>query len=601
MPRRSRQAAVIPTTALVASAIRYNGKSARIYEGVKDWQREAYRHYRICGEARYAASFYGNALSRATLHYAEKQPGGDLQKLDDGPGAELVADLFKGKDGQAQMLKACGIHLCVAGECYLVGRTVTTDEHDEDLAVPDEVWEIISVSEMSVVGTKWSIRRSNRKPIELTEDDVVIRIWSPDPEDALLSDSPFRSMLPVLSEIEWLTRHIFAQCSSRLAGAGLLFLPQSMSFPQPVDAEGKKIEVANAAEAFMMMLGDAMLAPIEDPSNAAATVPTVVTVPDDVVDKAKLMHFWSDLDAKALEMRNNAIRRFAIGMDLPPEQILGMASAQGTGGGRTTGVSHWGAWQIEESTIKMHLEPTLELIVNAITVGYLRPLNTTKPNGQVDFDTSLLRLRPDRSKEAILLGNMGLLKDEVILRENGFDPTDKPDDAEFRHWLLVKIASGSATPEQVQAALMLLGLTLPVPAGDPGQTVRETRPPPTQDNLPDRPRTPDEGLSAVQRALLAASEGLVYRALERSGNRIRRDAGVKPPGVDAFNVHTMVAINGKADTYLHDAWSCAPQVLDGLCDVEATVKSLDAYVRALFVEKAPHDRQRLAQWLEVAS
>ena len=283
-------------------------------------------------------------------------------------------------------------------------------------------------------------------------------------------------------------------------------------------------------------------------------------------------------------------------MNLPPEAILGMSSNPGTGGGNSNGVSHWGAWQIEEETIKMHLEPTLDLVTNSLTVGYLRPLMTDdEATDEVAYSTESLRLRPDRSKESMELYNLGQLKASVMVTENGFTPADMPDAQEFNRWLLTKVASGSATPEQVQAALGLLGVQLPLSSGNLGTTTREARPDPSLDGHPTRPRTPAE--SSV---LLAAADGLVYRALERAGNRIRREAGIKPPGTASFAMHTRVQVNGEADKYLSDAWSCAPQVLDGIADVETTVKSLDAYCRTLFFEKAEHTRDRLATWLEVA-
>jgi len=40
-----------------------------------------------------------------------------------------------------------------------------------------------------------------------------------------------------------------------------------------------------------------------------------------------------------------------------------------------------------------------------------------------------------------------------MLRENGFEPDDMPDEDEIKLYFLRKIASGSATPEQVEAAL----------------------------------------------------------------------------------------------------------------------------------------------------
>lgn len=592
MPRTPKTKAVIPTTSLVASAVRYSGESARIYRPQQDWQVECYRHYAICGEARFAANFFGHALSRATLHVGVRNAAtGKIERTEEGVATALLAELFHGQDGQAQMLKAIGVHLTIAGECYLVGREVDGED----------TWEIVSILEMKVSGKQWTIEYGDgMQAVRLTDDDVVIRIWSPSPARRIEADSPFRSLLPILTEIEWLTRNIFAQISSRLAGAGILFLPQGMSFPPPPEVDGQAPQVANEAEGFMLTLADGMLTPIQDPSSPAAMVPIVVTAPDEAIDKAKLMHFWSELDGKTLEMRNSAISRFADGMDLPREQVMGMSSNSGTGGGNSNGVSHWGAWQVEESTIKMFLEPMLELVSNALTVGYLRPLmeeetETLVPEF-VHYDTAELRLRPDRSAEALELWDRGLISTKALLRETGFGVEDMPDDEEFKTWLLRKIASGSNTPEQVAAAARALGVNIPSDTNPAAPEVREAPQAPSLEDHPTKPRTPAEHPQAA--AVLAASDALVFRALERAGNRIRQNAGVKPPGVKAYDIHTLFQVNGTADEVLDDAWSCAPQVLDGLCDVDTTVQSLNSYVKGLFASQEQHTRDRLARWLE---
>jgi len=67
------------------------------------------------------------------------------------------------------------------------------------------------------------------------------------------------------------------------------------------------------------------------------------------------MTFWTELDAQSKDMRAEAITRFAVGMDPPAEQILGMSANSGTG--REQWCLSLGAWQIEESTIKMFVEP----------------------------------------------------------------------------------------------------------------------------------------------------------------------------------------------------------------------------------------------------
>jgi hypothetical protein len=583
MPRRKAEpeAVVIPTSAMVASATRYAGKAARIYQPTQNWQSECYRHYGICGEARFAAKFFGHSVSRASL-FAGEVVQGVVRALDNGPAADALAALFNGKDGQTQMLDSLGTHLTIAGEAYLVGRSV------EGI----DTWEIVSCLEMQVTGSSWQINYgSGIPPVMLTESDVVIRIWLPSPAHRVEADSPFKALLPILSEIEWLTRHVFAQITSRLAGSGILIMPQGMSFPPPPEQVGidgaESAQPANDADAFMLTLADAMMAPIEDPSSPSAVVPIVVTAPDDTIDKPRLLTFWTELDAASMGLRNEAIRRFALGMDLPPEQVLGMSG--NTTGATGSTISHWGAWQVEESTIKLHIEPMLDVIVNALTVGYLRPL-TEDPTAIVGYDSTALRLRPDRSKEAFELYDRGLISADALRRENGFDDDDTPTSDQFKTWLLIKVASGSATPEQVQAALGVLGVELGPITGD---VSRETRPDPTLDEHPTRPRTPGES------ALVAAADALVFRALERAGNRLRQSV-TKPPGVPAYETHLYVKANGTAERLLDDAWSCAPQVLDGIADPLIVVPVLSSYCASLLKEQSPHNRDRMVNWLRLA-
>jgi hypothetical protein len=600
------QPPAIPTNSLVASAVRYPGKSARIYKPSDGWQIEAYRHYGICGEARFAANYFGHALSKTSIFAATPQetPTGDdlVKAARDSTSAQAMKSLFNGNAGQTQMLTALGVHLTVAGDCYLVGRTIKPGEVSEtgvSQTPGEEVWEVVSIQEMHVQGSTWKIKYgSGMNDIELGDNDTVIRVWRPHPQSRLEADSPFRSLLPVLEEIEWLTKHIFAQCSSRLAGAGILFMPQEMSFPPPPEVDGKAQVFANEADAFTMTLGQAMLGTLADPSLPSAHVPTVVTAPGEWIDKAHLMHFWTPLDEKALEMRQDAVYRFAGGMDLPREKVLGMSSNQGTGGGTSNGVSHWGAWQIDEDAITLHVEPMLELIVNALTIGYLRPKceGSASAEDVVRYDTANLRLRPDRSKEAIELWDRMVLSTKAMLREVGFDESDMPDDDELKTRILMKIAAGSATPEQVAAAAAFFEAHIPSGETKPADEQPAENPPaPTLIDHPSRPRTPAEGRDAA--TLLAASEGLIYRALERAGNRLRNTVD-KAPSCRSFETHTLIRANGSSAKVLEDAFSCAPEVLDGIADPAVVVPVLESYCHTLLAEQSPHERSRLSAWIE---
>lgn len=73
---------------------------------------------------------------------------------------------------------------------------------------------------------------------------------------------------------------------------------------------------------------------------------------------------------------------------------------------------------------------------------------------------------------------------------------------------------------------------------------------------------------------------------------------MKPPGVPSYEMHTLFAANGSSAKFLEDAWSCAPQTLDGIADPDKVIPLLDSYCMSLLAEQAPHSRPRLAKWLD---
>jgi len=586
MPRMSGRTAVQAAPAVItASAARYpdTGQKLPVNTGTAGWQAEAWRFYDIIGELRYIADYIGNILSRARFEIEQVQgPNGTLlpngpKVVTIGPAVDALGLLTAQDSSEEAILKAFGIHLTIAGECYLIGL----EENGGD------EWGVYGVTEVDHSGSgenvKWSLKEENGQRREL-DNAVVIRVWRPHPRNHMMADSPVRSVLPILSEIEYLTRHIFAQVQSRLAGAGILELAQGMTFPVVPGTEG-----LGTADQFMQMLGEAMVRPIKDPSSPASIVPIVVTSPDDLIGKMNHTTFWSPLDEHAVELRTEAIRRLALGMEIPPEIMLGQG-----------GVNHWSGWLIDESAIKAHIEPLLGIVTNAITVKYIRTA-TDSEMWRVVANTAQMRLRPDRSKEALELYDRGELDGEALRRETGFDEDDAPTIEEYRTWLLRKVAGGSATPEQVGAALALLGVDL----GVTGEVSREARPDRTLDEHPvrDMPNPEDSETDEVAPDLAAASEVLVFRALERAGNKMRSLYGVRPAGVNAADLYRYVPVrNGDLDRFMEDAWSCLPQTMHRFtCDQERIKSALDSYTRSLLVTQGEHDYEKMRTFLAAAS
>lgn len=604
----------------------------------KPWQVEVYRHVNICGEARYAATLFAHMAGRAEIGVSEAQTlSSKATWVTSGPEVEAFAELAPTVRERTKLIRDYMLHRTLAGECYLIARDRQENdpEYEDKKHVP--VWEIVAVTELQKIGngdsSAWRVRYDNNEYIDLNPSDPIIRLWTPDPEDRREAWSPFRSLLPTLREIEWLTKHIFTQVRSRLMSAGVWFLPDNLTFPPPptdaVEGGADAIASMNEAEQFMLSLAASSMEILDGDEVSFPSVVMAEAAALATIDQNKLIKFWSEIDDKAMTLRSDAVRRFALGMDLPPEQVLGSSGLAVTGAGGSAGsVNHWGVWANEEQTISAHIEPALDDLVAVLTSAFLRAAveGTDKVIG---YDTATLRLRQDRSKEALEWFDRGVLKAEVALRETGFDPaTDMMTEDEHRVWVLNKIVSGSATPEQLQAAFLLLtGEKLPVepPAqrgtpvepgdvrdGDGDGFIDEAGPSkrgqsapqlpgdgaPSLDDHPYEgpPRVDHEHNDAPYTALAAASEVLVLRALEKAGNRLLND-GKRGRDKDRTTPAHLAHIALSSETLPEFDFTLLPTVLSDLPAMKQALvgRALNRYCTDLYRNNLPYTREGLIE------
>ena len=323
----------------------------------------------------------------------------------EGPPVDALEALFDGDSGKSQMLQALGVHMTCAGESYLVGEPAATEENPDSVVEADR-WMICSTDEIkSTRAGAWVIDRGDGIKHNVTPEAMVIRIWRPHPRRHLEADAPARALLPILREIEQLTKHVAATIDSRLAGAGILMLPSEMSFRSPA-MPGQDVS-ATTEDPFLEALTEAMITPIEDRASAAAIVPIVVQAPGGLLGDAKLITFSTPFDEQAQEIRKESIERLARGLDMPPEIMLGTAQS-----------NHWTAWQVQESTWQVHIEPLMELVCAAITEQYLWPVLDVQGIDHsgiyVGFNTAHLRTRPNKANEAISLYDRLELTDDAL-------------------------------------------------------------------------------------------------------------------------------------------------------------------------------------------
>ena len=567
----------IGPSGIIASAVRLtgraNGKSSKKPPTAPAWYKQAWEYFDTIGEYRYAVTWVGNLLSRARLEvWEDGKPSTNPYAL------EALASLFGGEEGQREMLRQLGTHLTVPGDCYIVGEAMGEE--------PDE-WSVVAANRLKKVGDLW---RDGKRDLD---DPLVIRVWRPHPQNNMASDSPSRAILPILDEIDGFSKYVKAQLSSRLTGMGLLAIPSEITFGTvrglaDTDTGAAPATSSSGVDAFLREFIETVSLATVDPTDASARVPIVLQGPGEFLDKIQHITFWSELDAQAKELRDEAIRRLALGMDMPPEILTG-----------TGEMNHWNSWQVEEASIKSHTEPLLQIITTSLAKAYLRPY--LEEEGGMDkeaarkftfhADTSKIRLRPNRSKEAIELYNLGELSAEAMLRENGFDPADAMDDDERKTWLTKKVAGGSTTPELVAWALKLLGVDVPASAlvtetapteapSDPSLMEHPTRElPDTQDNV-------------------AAAGAVVFRALERAGARLKSKYKTRlVPGAEQVSnekVYRYASITpDMVDDLLVGAWEC----VDAL-GIQASPVMLDRYARHLLSTNAEYNARQLGTWIK---
>lgn len=575
MPRRQQfQVEVFATPrARVAAATRMTMRKSEDKPPRNDsnWQRTAWNWYDEIGEYRYACAWVGNLLSRATLRVHEN---GKPTTNEDAISA--LASLFGGEDGQREMLRQLGVQFTVAGEAYLVG-----EDGGED---PGDKWWVVAASEITKTADVWKIGKKD------VSNPLVVRLWKPHPRDGKKPDAPSRAVLPILAEINGLTQHVAASIDSRLAGAGILLLPDGISFsttPMTTeDADGNPVQqVTGELDGFLNELMQTMMTAIGNRADASALVPILLQAPSEALQHIRHLTLSTPFDEQAIELRREAIRRLALGMDMPPEILTG-----------TGEINHWGAWQVEEASIKAHTEPLLQIITSSLTEGYLRPFledsmdEEEVHNFEIVADTSKMRLRPNRSKEAIELYDRAMLSKEATVRENGFDEADIMNEQEKEQFFTEKVASGSTTPELVAQALQLLGI--PVFQAPEAIEVQESQPARSLEEHPEQnPPDMDARRHVVSDEAAAIAEVVVFRALERAGNRIRSKYRDKISlGAENVPAHTLYRFTRpmeepEIDDVMLDAWSC----LASLPPIPVDAATLDQYTRNLIRTNRPHD------------
>lgn len=380
----------------------------------QEWTTRAWSYYENVGEVRYAANFIANSLSRLRLVAATTPSSSaaqwEPQVVGDGPVAEAVHRLQDPRGGQRGLLRSLGLNLFVPGEAFLLGQQIDNVQ----------LWECLSSDELDVrTGYPQFYRKTlpNVTPQPIPESALVIRIWKEHPRWSQLADSAMRTVLDQCETLLLLTRMERAAARSRFAGSGILFVPNELL---PSGSRGE------SDTDFYAKLMESMIAPIKDETHPSSVVPILLTGPAEY--GRSIQHITMDRAIEGdglVRLKEDAVKRLAAAFDLPSEVLTG-----------NTDLNHWGMAVVREETFSAHIQPFAEMVVDALTIGYLHPaLRRAGVKNWAEycvwFDKTELVQKADRFDSAMQAHDRMVISNEALRKAGQFAEADAPDDEEY--------------------------------------------------------------------------------------------------------------------------------------------------------------------------
>jgi hypothetical protein len=433
---------------LTASAARLDMKNKKEVDAINKrrqadkWQQEAWEYYDLIGEIKYTANLVASVMSRVNLYvgYVDKSANvpseiSTMEKLDPEfiqQAEDILYLLESGNGGTSGLLRNAALNLFVTGECWLVhepARFSTNEPAKYQIRSVEEIAATTGRNSQVVIKPRRDAKPSEYLP--LPSNGFISRIWRNHPRYSDEADSSLRGVLDICDQLLLVDRTASATAKSRLNG-GLLFVPDGLSNVSQTDGDmdeaGEMAGMTDDVEdSFEEELIAAMVTPIEDVSSASAVVPLVVRGPEDLGAKIQHIKFERSFDPQLAQRSERLLERILGGLDIPKDVAAGMSS-----------VKYSNAIIIEEQLYKAHIEPLILMIVDCLTIGFLRPaLRAQGIHSESDinravvwYDPSAITAKPSKAEAAVTLYGMKAISMSTLRRANGFTDSDAPSELE---------------------------------------------------------------------------------------------------------------------------------------------------------------------------
>lgn len=490
-PTRPTPRARMPLKTLLAAAVKMTQENSSYHKRLQaSWQDRALEYYDMIGEFRYASHFYARQLARVRYFPAILKEDGTTEPIKSGLPVELLNRIQDPGGGRSQIQWSYGRLMFVTGEGVLFGYRLND---------PDERWKFLWRGEVKIRDDGSAVRL-DAKGQETTDVGVAYRMWTPHPKHSDEPDSPLRAVLDIAEELLILTASVRSTAVSRMTN-GMTIWPSELS-PNPAVVGADENPLNNP---LIQDYVEHVTAQIENPGSPEGAVPFLLEGSYDYIDRVRWMATHDPQnDYLERELRKECIQRAALGMDMPPEVLLGMTDA-----------NHWTAKQVQYDMWRSHGVVKAEQFADDLAESYLRPaLEDEGFAGAdrivVDFDDSKVVISPDRTEDAFKAVDRLIISREAVRKEMGWDESMAPD-------------------EQEEEFLATLKMRQPVSLED-GELVMPQRGPIAQPSINGKPEDgPAEpsGARLVSRQEARTASAEVIGAAKLALHRCRELAGVR--------------------------------------------------------------------------
>lgn len=391
--------------------------SYTLQSAVAEWQAEAAELYNMVPELRYGIYWIASSCSRASLVVTRRPRGADNEAEDvprDHAAWEPLDELAPTEPEQAMILYRIVTLMKLLGRWRLVGF---------DTADGNRQWVVASEYDYRESGNGvWVHDAQTGVDYELAADQVwSIPMLMPHPIRSSEPDAPTRALIGTLHELIDLSGHVQTAAKSRLAGAGLLLVPNQISTAAPGQPTGVNPPEGNPLMHALMRTSQASF---RSPVDVSRHLPVILQGHQEALNAVRHLSLQTPFDERVDSLRVSAVRRIAIGLDIPPEVLTGMGD-----------LNHWTAWAVESSGQRINIEPTLNFVCRELTVKFLQPALRAMglPDADqymVEFDAAGAQSEENKGDLALAAYELGIISAEATRAALGYDASDAPKEGE---------------------------------------------------------------------------------------------------------------------------------------------------------------------------